>query len=182
MPLVTTGYRFGQGGYYKDDDGSGPYAISSAGVATLIGGASAGGGAATIADGADVATGSRADAAAASPAATASVIAILKGLWTTLLGVLNVNTLAALGVARQLTAGAASSNTALTTTTRRISLVARGGDVRIAIGTGGQTASATTSHFLQSGERVDLGVPANAQIAVIRVGSVDAPVELSELT
>jgi hypothetical protein len=92
-----------------------------------------------------------------------------------------VDTLAALGVARQLAAGAASANTALTTTCRRVSIHARTADIRYVIGTGAQTASAT-SHFIAAGERLDLDVPASAQIAVIRAGSTDGVLELSELT
>ena len=46
-----------------------------------------------IADGVDVTQGAKADAAAASPAATASVVGILKGLWTSLKGTLTVNQL-----------------------------------------------------------------------------------------
>lgn len=46
MALVTAGYDLGPGGYFKQSDGSGPYAIDAAGVATLIG-ASSGGGAVT---------------------------------------------------------------------------------------------------------------------------------------
>jgi hypothetical protein len=94
---------------------------------------------------------------------------------------LPVDALAALGVARQLAAGAASANTALTTTCRRVSIHARTADIRYVIGTGAQTASAT-SHFIAAGERLDLGVPASAQIAVIRAGSTDGVLELSELT
>jgi hypothetical protein len=92
-----------------------------------------------------------------------------------------VDTLAAIGAARQLAAGAASANTALTTTCRRVSIHARTADIRYAIGTGAQTASAT-SHFIAAGERLDLDVPASAQIAVIRAGSTDGVLELSELT
>jgi hypothetical protein len=74
----------------------------------------------------------------------------------------------------------ATTNTALTTTCRRISICAQTANIRFAIGTGEQTASGT-SHFIQSGERLDLDVPANAQIAVIRAGSTDGTLELSEL-
>jgi hypothetical protein len=95
-------------------------------------------------------------------------------------GLLPVDTLASVGVARQLAAGATSANTALTTTCRRISICAQTANIRFAIGTGAQTASGT-SHFIQSGERLDLDVPANAQIAVIRAGSTDGTLELSEL-
>jgi hypothetical protein len=92
-----------------------------------------------------------------------------------------VDTLAAVGVARQLAAGAATANTALTATARRISIHARLADIRYAIGTGAQTASAT-SHYIAMGERLDLDVPASAQIAVIRAGTTDAVLEVSELT
>lgn len=84
------------------------------------------------------------------------------------------------GVARQLAAGAASTNTALTTTTRRISIFARTADCRFAIGSTSQTAS-STSHYIASGERLDLVVPATPNIAVIRAGSVDGTLELMEL-
>ena len=92
-----------------------------------------------------------------------------------------VDTLAAVGVARQLAAGAATANTALTATARRISIHARLSDIRYAIGTGEQTATAT-SHYIAMGERLDLDVPASAQIAVIRAGTTDAVLEVSELT
>jgi len=146
----------------------------------------------TIADGADVAQGARADAAATTDTGAFSLVALVKrGLqnWTTLLaripaaitpGLLPVDTLAAVGVARQLAAGAASANTALTTTARRISIHARLADIRYAIGAGAQTASGT-SHYIAAGERLDRDVPASAQIAVIRAGSTDGVLEVSEL-
>ncbi|PLC06404.1 hypothetical protein CY658_05050 [Variovorax sp. RO1] len=167
MPLVTTGYRFGYGGYYKDSDGSGPYSIDSAGTATLIGGAAGGGGAATIADGADVATGAKADAAAANPAASASVIAILKGIWTSLIGLLTVNTLAQPAVARQLAVAAssgASANTALTTTCRRISIYARGADVRYATRQATDKSGAST---VEAGSKVIAKFEAGPDIYIV---------------
>lgn len=85
-------------------------------------------------------------------------------------------------VARQLAAGASSANTALTTTCRRISIFARGADIRYAIGSNSQTANASTSHFVASGERVDLRLPATPNIAVIRAGGSDGTLELTELT
>lgn len=84
-------------------------------------------------------------------------------------------------VARQLSAGAASANTALTTTCRRISMIAVNADVRYAIGSTSQTATAT-SHFLAAGERIDLRLPSTPNIAVIRAGGVDGTVELTELS
>jgi len=83
-------------------------------------------------------------------------------------------------VARQLAAGSASANTALTSTCRRISVRAVGADIRYAIGSSSQTASAT-SHFIANGERLDLAVPATPNIAVIRNASTDGTLELTEL-
>ena len=84
-------------------------------------------------------------------------------------------------VARQLSAGSSSANTALTTTCRRISIKAIGADIRYAIGSSSQTASAT-SHFIGNGERLDLAVPATPNIAVIRNGSTSGTLELTELS
>jgi len=84
-------------------------------------------------------------------------------------------------VARQLTASSGSANTALTSTCRRISMKAIGADIRYAIGSTSQTASATT-HFIGNGERLDLAVPETPNIAVIRGGSTDGTLELSELS
>lgn len=72
------------------------------------------------------------------------------------------------GVARQLSATTTSQNTALTASIARISIRARGCDIRYAIGVGAQTANASTSHFIANGERLDLAVPLGANIAVIR--------------
>lgn len=85
-----------------------------------------------------------------------------------------------LGVARQLAAGASSANTALTSTCRRISIHARSGNIRFAIGSSGQTASAT-SHYIAQGERLDLAVPATPNIAVIRADATDCTLEVTEL-
>lgn len=90
-----------------------------------------------------------------------------------------VETLGQPGVARQLAAGAASANTALTTTCRRVSMYATE-DIRYAIGSSAQTAAAT-SHFIAKGERLDLVVPATPNIAVIRAGATSGTLELTEL-
>lgn len=84
------------------------------------------------------------------------------------------------GVARQLSVTSSSANTALTTTCRRISVFARGADIRFAIGSTSQTAS-STSHYIANGERLDLVVPATPNIAVIRAGSIDGTLEVMEL-
>ena len=85
------------------------------------------------------------------------------------------------GTARQLTAGSASSNTVLTTTTRRISIRAVGADIRFSIGAGAQTANGNTSNFIANGERLDFAVPESANIAIIRDGTVNGTLELTEL-
>jgi hypothetical protein len=83
-------------------------------------------------------------------------------------------------VARQITVNGTSSNTALTATCRRLSMRAIGADMRYAIGSSLQTASAT-SHFIANGERLDLAVPATPNIAVIRDAGTDGILELTEL-
>ena len=85
------------------------------------------------------------------------------------------------GTARQLNAGSASSNTPLSADINRISIRATGADIRFSIGTGTQTANGTTSNFIANGERLDFGVPAGANIAVIRDGTVNGTLELTEL-
>lgn len=81
---------------------------------------------------------------------------------------LPANTLGTPGVARQLAVTAASASVALTAGVRRISIKARGCDMRYAVGAGAQTANAATSHFIELGERLDISVPAGATIAAIR--------------
>jgi len=85
------------------------------------------------------------------------------------------------GVARQLTAGSSSANTALTATCRRVSLRAVSADIRFEIGSTAQTASATTSHFIAQDERLDFAVPETPNIALIRDASTDGTLELTEL-
>lgn len=83
-------------------------------------------------------------------------------------------------VARQLAAGSASVNTTLTSTCRRISIRAVNANIRYAIGSTAQTASAT-SHFIADGERLDLALPATPNIAVIRNATTDGTLEVTEL-
>jgi hypothetical protein len=84
------------------------------------------------------------------------------------------------GVARQLAAGVASANTALTATISRISVRASTADIRFSIGGVAQTATAT-SHFIAQNERLDFQVPRNANIAIIRAGATDGTLEVTEL-
>lgn len=84
------------------------------------------------------------------------------------------------GTARQLAFTSASANTVLTSTCRRISILARTSDARFLIGSSSQTAS-STSHYIAAGERMELVVPATPNIAVIRAGTVDGTLEVMEL-
>ena len=85
------------------------------------------------------------------------------------------------GLARQLAAGSTTSNTALTAGVFRISMRAVGADIRFSIGTGAQTATAT-SHFIANGERLDFALPPGANIAVLRNGTTDGTLEVTELS
>jgi hypothetical protein len=88
------------------------------------------------------------------------------------------------GVARQISCSAVSANTTLTAGIKAISIFARGGDVRFAIGNSSQTASAT-SHYVATGERLDIDVSqlSTPNIAVIRgPAATDCILELSELS
>lgn len=93
----------------------------------------------------------------------------------------NVEPLGSPGVARQLSAGATSANTALTDGVTRVSMRAVGADIRFEIGSGSQTASATTSNFIANNERLDFAIPIDPNIAVIRDASTDGTLELTEL-
>lgn len=84
------------------------------------------------------------------------------------------------GLARQLTATNTSANTALSANVYRISMRAVGADIRFSIGTGTQTAT-TTSHFIANGERLDFAVPPGGNIAVLRNGTTNGTLEVTEL-
>lgn len=83
-------------------------------------------------------------------------------------------------VARQLAAGAASADTALTVGCARLSMRATGADIRYAVGSSAQTSSAT-SHFIAAGERLYITLPTTPHIAVIRNAAIDGVLEVSEL-
>ena len=87
-------------------------------------------------------------------------------------------------VARQLTATATSASTTLTDSISRISIRARGCDIRYVVGVGTQTANASTSHFIANGERLDIAVPIGASIGVIResAATVNGTLAVTELT
>jgi hypothetical protein len=90
-----------------------------------------------------------------------------------------VETLGVPGLARQLTAGAVSANTPLTVGCNRVSLLAVGADIRYAVGSTTQTASAT-SHLLLANSRIDIALPQTANIAVQRAGGTDGTLHVTE--
>lgn len=96
---------------------------------------------------------------------------------------LPVDPLGRLGVARQLAVTTANNNVELTATCRRLSLYARGCDMRLAVGTGAQTADASTSHFIAQNERIDISVLEPANLAAIRAShaSTNGTLEVTEL-
>jgi len=83
-------------------------------------------------------------------------------------------------VARQLSAGPHSADTALTVGVTRVSIYANGGSIRYSVGSSPQTAS-SSSHFIAIGERLDIIVPATGHIAVMRANSTNCTLELTEL-
>jgi hypothetical protein len=55
--------------------------------------------------------------------------------------------------------------------------------MRYVVGTGAQTANASTSHFIAQDERLDIAVPAGATIAAIReaAATVNGFLDITEL-
>lgn len=85
------------------------------------------------------------------------------------------------GVARTIAITATSTNLALTSTCRFISLTCNGGThCHYQTGVGAQTAT-SSSHFLRTGERITLAVPANANIAVIQGTGASTTLFITEL-
>ena len=94
---------------------------------------------------------------------------------------LKMNALGIPTVARKVTVGNISYNTALTTTCRRISMTAVGAAIRYSIGAIAQTAT-TISHYIGEGERLDINLPTTPNIATIRDAAIDGILEISELS
>ena len=95
----------------------------------------------------------------------------------------NVEILGKPGVARQISATTTSSSTQLSDNCFRISIIARGANIRFCIGQGTQTATNNYSHFIANGERLDFSVTSGAQIGVIRDvdATADGTLEVTEL-
>ena len=89
------------------------------------------------------------------------------------------------GVARQLAVSTTSASVTLTADCRRISMVAKGSDMRFVIATTAPTANAGTSHWIGDGVRLDFMVPPAARLAaIIATGSAatTGTLEITELT
>lgn len=87
------------------------------------------------------------------------------------------------GVSRQISATTSSVNTVLTVGIRAISIHCRVANARYVVGSAAQTANASTSHWIADGERLDINVPATANIAFIRdtAATANAAIEITEL-
>ena len=85
------------------------------------------------------------------------------------------------GTARTITLGASSVNLALTSTCRFVSLTCTGGThCHYQIGVGAQTAT-TSTHYLKTGERINLAVPIGANIAAIQGTGSSTTLFITEL-
>lgn len=96
-----------------------------------------------------------------------------------------VNTLGSPGAAKRAPAGAATANVQISATTRAVSIHARGGAIRYAVGVDDAiTANNATSHYLAQGERAEFMVSDPCWIAAIRASDAgaDGVLEITELT
>jgi hypothetical protein len=88
-------------------------------------------------------------------------------------------------LARRVTATTTSQNVALTSGIRAITIHVRDAACRVAIGSGPQTANATSSVFLPQGSTTTFQTPLNgaANLAVIRdtAAAVNSVLEITEL-
>ena len=85
------------------------------------------------------------------------------------------------GTSRTITLGAASVNQDLSSTCRFVSLICTGGThCHYQIGVGAQTAT-SSSHYLKTGERITLAVPADANIAAIQGTGSSTTLFITEL-
>lgn len=132
--------------------------------------------------------GAQADAAATTDTGTFSIIAFIKrGLqnWTTLLarvpttitpGLFPVDTLGTPAVARVQATSGTAANIVLTTTCRRLSMYATQGTWYAISGT-----ATSSSHYIASGERLDIDVPASTTVSVLQETAAGS-IRISELT
>jgi len=114
----------------------------------------------------DAQIGTKINAATALPAGGAGLVGWLSNIWVAITSLLNVNTLRAPLLARQLLVTNTSQNMQLTAGTARISVFARSCDLRFALSaaaapTVANTASSvagagTNAHFVAQGERLEV--------------------------
>ena len=84
-------------------------------------------------------------------------------------------------VSRSIALAATSTNQALTSTCRFVSLICAGGThCHFTIGVGAQTAT-SSSHYLKTGERITLNVPIGANIAAIQGAGAATTLYITEL-
>lgn len=108
----------------------------------------------------------------------------LRGQTGSELGRGNVETLGQPATARQIAVTTTSANTQLTAGIGRISIMAVGAAMRYKIASSAPTASATTDHYIASGERLDIKVPITGYyIAAIRdsAATANGQLEITEL-
>jgi len=94
-----------------------------------------------------------------------------------------VEPLGKVGAARKIPSSTISTRVTLAAGCKRISIRARGCDIRYAVGDGTVTANASTSHFIAQDERLDIAVSSGASIAAVResLAVVDGILEITEL-
>lgn len=137
--------------------------------------------------------GALADSAAGDDTGSHSLLAFVKrGMqnWTSLLAKIPTSiasrvpvvTLPKIGSAKQQAISGTSAAVQLTNGTTAISIVSRGCQSRYALGTVGVTANASTSHFIDSGERLEFSLDTSTQtyIAVIAISGTGT-LEITEL-
>jgi hypothetical protein len=96
---------------------------------------------------------------------------------------LNVEPLGIPTVPRNITASNSSVPVTLTPACRRVSIIATGAPARYLLSITGSVVPATsTSHLIQTNERIDIKVPLNTVISFIRSGASDSQISISELT
>lgn len=85
--------------------------------------------------------------------------------------------------ARKIPSSTISTRVTLTVGCKRVSVRARGCDIRYAVGDNTVTADASTSHFIAQDERLDIAVTGSDSIAAVResLAVVDGILEITEL-
>jgi hypothetical protein len=98
--------------------------------------------------------------------------------------IISVDPLGVPSVRRVLNIGPSSTRVALTTTCKRISILAVDANIRFAIGSSSSLSATTISHLILEGERLDLKLPTTTPYiaAISNVGESVGTLEITELT